>query len=224
MKALPGLMRRYMQTKSEGQKKWYARFMSTAACPLCNRNRLKEEVLHVRIDGRSIIDITRMSVHESYAFFKGLKFTGNRKLIAGELLKEISNRLGFLNSVGLGYLSLERKGPTLSGGESQRIRLASQVGSELTGVLYILDEPTTGLHFADIHNLLEVLNRLVEMGNTVIVIEHNLDVIKMADHIIDLGPEGGEGGGQIVSADSPEDLAKCKKSYTGKFLKPKLEA
>jgi len=218
---LPGLMRRYMQTKSEGQKKWYARFMSTAACPLCNRNRLKEEVLHVRIDGRSIIDITRMSVHESYAFFKGLKFTGNRKLIAGELLKEISNRLGFLNSVGLGYLSLERKGPTLSGGESQRIRLASQVGSELTGVLYILDEPSIGLHQKDNIKLLNSLCHLRDIGNTLIIVEHDQETIETADWVLDIGPGAGLLGGRIVAEGPPSRIRKNKSSLTGRYLSGK---
>ena len=135
-----------------------------------------------------------------------------------KLVKEITSRLGFLINVGLDYLTLSRKGPTLSGGEAQRIRLASQVGSELIGVLYILDEPTTGLHFLDIRMLLTVLQRLVASGNTVIIIEHNLDVIKTADWVIDLGPEGGSAGGRIVAEGTPEAVAKVRKSYTGRYL------
>jgi excinuclease ABC subunit A len=151
-----------------------------------------------------------------------LPLTGNRKLIAEELVKEITSRLGFLINVGLDYLTLSRKGPTLSGGESQRIHLASQVGSELTGVLYILDEPTTGLHFLDIRMLLTVLQRLVASGNTVIIIEHNLDVIKTADWVIDLGPEGGSAGGRIVAEGTPEAVAGNKASYTGRYLRELL--
>ena len=140
-----------------------------------------------------------------------------------QIMKEIHARIGFLRSVGLEYLSLSRATGTLSGGEAQRIRLASQIGAGLVGVLYILDEPTTGLHFEDIRRLIEVLNKLVDKGNTVIVIEHNLDVIKSADYIIDMGPEGGQGGGKVVAVGTPEEVAKNPNSVTGEYLKRLLK-
>ena len=146
-------------------KKWYARFMSSRSCPTCKGRRLKPEVLSVKVNGRSIIDITEMTIQEAARFLDRLSLSGNSKMIADELLKEIGSRLGFLVNVGLGYLSLNRKGPTLSGGESQRIRLASQMGSELTGVLYILDEPSIGLHQKDNKKLLNTLCHLRDIGN-----------------------------------------------------------
>ncbi|MCG8687255.1 MAG: excinuclease ABC subunit UvrA, partial [Desulfobacterales bacterium] len=167
------LMRRYQNTQSEHQKRYYANFMTAATCPACKGRRLKDEILHVMINGKSIIDVTEMTVKEAYAFSKGLNLEGNKRLIAEELLKEISDRLGFLVNVGLDYLSLDRSGPTLSGGESQRIRLASQVGSELTGVLYILDEPSIGLHQRDNIKLLSTLKHLRDIGNTLLIVEHD---------------------------------------------------
>jgi len=216
---LNSMMRRYLQTKSEGQKKWYAKFMSSTTCPFCKGSRLKSEVLHVRVEDHSIIDITRMSIKESFDFFKSLKFTGSRKLIAGELLKEISNRFGFLIDVGLNYLALDRKGPTLSGGESQRIRLASQVGSELTGVLYILDEPSIGLHQRDNRKLLRSLQHLRDIGNTLIIVEHDEETILSADWVVDIGPGAGLLGGQIVAEGPPAMIKKNNASLTGRYLK-----
>ena len=163
-----------------------------------------------------------MSISEfsEWAARIGEHMTDKEWKIAQEVVKEIRERLRFLMDVGLGYLSLSRSSRSLSGGESQRIKLASELSKRDTGrTLYILDEPTTGLHFEDIRLLLEVLNKLVERGNTVIVIEHNLDVIKVADHIIDIGPEGGAAGGEIVAAGTPHEVARCKRSYTGDFLK-----
>lgn len=218
---LNGLMRRYLQTKSEGAKKWYSRFMSSAKCPVCNGSRLKPEVRHVLVEGRSIIDITQMSIKESYNFFNTLDLEGNRKLIAGELLKEIINRLGFLINVGLDYLTLDRKGPTLSGGESQRIRLASQVGSELTGVLYILDEPSIGLHQRDNRKLLNSLCHLRDIGNTLIIVEHDQETIETADWVVDIGPGAGLLGGQIVAEGTPAQIKKHPVSLTGKYLSGK---
>ena len=148
--------------------------------------------------------------------------TDKQKMIAAEILKEIRTRLKFLLDVGLDYLSLNRSSVSLSGGESQRIRLATQIGSQLVNVLYILDEPTTGLHIADVHRLVDVLQLLVDGGNTVVVIEHNLDLIKTADYLIDLGPEGGDGGGTIVAKGTPDQVAKVEKSFTGQYLKPLL--
>jgi len=215
---LPTLMRRYRQTQSEHQKKYYAAFMSEKPCPTCQGHRLKPTVLNVRVGEKSIVDLTEMTIREAYDFLTGLKLTGNRKIIAAELIKEIRNRLGFLVNVGLDYLMLSRKGPSLSGGESQRIRLASQVGSELTGVLYILDEPSIGLHQRDNRRLLDTLLRMRDIGNTVVVVEHDEDTIRSADHVIDFGPGAGVAGGRIVYAGTPKGLEKCRRSLTGAYL------
>ncbi|MBF0377733.1 MAG: excinuclease ABC subunit UvrA [Desulfamplus sp.] len=212
------LMRRYRTTQSEGQKRYYSSFMSEQICSVCGGKRLKPEVLHVKIDGKSIIDITEMSIRKSCDFISSLKLEGNRKLIAGELIKEIAGRLGFLINVGLDYLSLDRKGPTLSGGESQRIRLASQVGSELTGVLYILDEPSIGLHQRDNEKLIKTLCHLRDIGNTLIVVEHDEETMNRADWIVDIGPGAGELGGEITAQGTPEEIKKNPNSLTGKFL------
>ena len=179
-------------------------------CDQCQGSRYNRETLEIRYRGASVADVLDMRVEDALKFF--------------ENFPKIKRLLRSLFDVGLGYMALGQSSTTLSGGEAQRVKLASELGKPTTGhTLYILDEPTTGLHFADIHNLLEVLNRLVGMGNTVVVIEHNLDVIKMADYIIDLGPEGGEGGGEVVATGSPEEIAQTKGSYTGRFLKDKLK-
>lgn len=218
---MASMIRRYRQTKSEGAKRWYANFMSSKPCPTCKGRRLKPEVLSVRVGDRSIIDITEMTTSEAYSFIDSLKLTGNRKLIAEELLKEIQSRLGFLINVGLDYLSLDRKGPTLSGGEAQRIRLASQVGSELTGVLYILDEPSIGLHQKDNIKLLDTLCHLRDIGNTLIVVEHDRETMESADWIVDLGPGAGHLGGQVVAQGTPAQIRRNKASLTGRYLKGK---
>ncbi len=212
------MLRRYHQTKSESQKKWYSSFMSAKPCLTCKGRRLKPEVLNVRVGGHSIMDITDMTIKEAYDFLSSLKLTGNKKLIATELIKEITNRLGFLLNVGLDYLSLSRKGPTLSGGESQRIRLASQVGSELTGVLYILDEPSIGLHQRDNIKLLETLCHLRDIGNTLVVIEHDRETMEAADWIVDIGPGAGLLGGRIVAQGTPGQIKKKTHSLTGRYL------
>ncbi|MCP4747498.1 MAG: excinuclease ABC subunit UvrA [Desulfobacteraceae bacterium] len=212
------MMRRYRQTQSEGQKKYYNSFMSSKACRVCQGRRLKPEVCNVRVADRSIIEVTAMTIGETYTFLKGLELTGNRKLIAEELLKEITNRLRFLNNVGLEYLSLDRSGPSLSGGEAQRIRLASQVGSELTGVLYILDEPSIGLHQRDNIKLLETLCHLRDIGNTLIVIEHDQETMQAADHIVDMGPGAGLMGGKIIAQGSPAQVRRDPASITGRYL------
>jgi excinuclease ABC subunit A len=212
------MMRRYIQTQSESQKRYYNSFMSDRSCQICGGKRLKPEVLNVRVSGHSIIEITQMTIADAYRLFSEMELTGNRKLIASELLKEINSRLGFLLNVGLDYLSLDRKGPTLSGGESQRIRLASQVGSELTGVLYILDEPSIGLHQRDNIKLLETLCHLRDIGNTLIVIEHDQETMEAADWVVDIGPGAGLLGGQIVAQGSPEDIRNNPVSITGRFL------
>ena len=178
-------------------------------CDVCKGKRYNRETLEIKYKGKSITDVLEMTVSEGLDFF--------------ENIPAIHNKLVTINDVGLGYIKLGQSATTLSGGEAQRVKLSKELSKRSTGrTLYILDEPTTGLHFADIQKLLDVLNRLVETGNTVVVIEHNLDVIKTADHIIDLGPEGGDGGGRIVAMGTPEDIAKTKGSYTGQFLKKAL--
>ncbi|RJQ67058.1 MAG: excinuclease ABC subunit UvrA [Desulfobacteraceae bacterium] len=212
------MMRRYRQTQSESQKKHYGGFMSSAPCPTCQGRRLKPEVSHVRVGGRSIIEVTAMTIGEAHRFLTGLTLQGNEQLIGAELIKEIAARLTFLVNVGLDYLSLDRSGPTLSGGEAQRIRLASQVGSELTGVLYILDEPSIGLHQRDNIRLLETLCRLRDIGNTLIVIEHDRETMAAADWIVDIGPGAGLLGGRIVAQGTPQEIARNPESMTGRFL------
>ncbi len=215
---LTTLMRRYRQTKSDGMKSYYNQFMSQSTCRACGGQRLKPEVLSVKICDKNVDDICRMSLSESHSFLTGLKLTGNQKLIASELLKEIVGRLGFLVNVGLDYLTMDRKGPTLSGGEAQRIRLASQIGSELTGVLYILDEPSIGLHQRDNRKLLDSLCHLRDIGNTLIVVEHDAETIEAADWILDLGPGAGELGGHLVSAGRPAQIKRDRSSLTGAYL------
>ncbi len=212
------LMRRYKATQSEGQKKYYAAFMTSAICTACEGKRLKDEVLHVHIRKKSIIDVTALTVGQAFDFVNALDLSGNQKLIAEELLKEISDRLGFLVNVGLDYLSLDRSGPTLSGGESQRIRLASQVGSELTGVLYILDEPSIGLHQRDNIKLLRTLHHLRDIGNTLIIVEHDQETMEKSDWIVDIGPGAGHLGGQVVAVGTPDQIKKNPLSITGRFL------
>ncbi len=212
------MLRRYRQTQSEGQKKYYSSFMSSQPCPICRGRRLKPEACHVRIAGRSVIDITAMTIAEACHFLDDLALAGNRKMIAEELIREIVNRLRFLINVGLDYLSLDRQGPTLSGGEAQRIRLASQVGSELTGVLYILDEPSIGLHQRDNIKLLETLRHLRDIGNTLIVIEHDRETMAAADWIVDIGPGAGLLGGRIVAQGTPDQIAGNPMSLTGRYL------
>jgi len=212
------LMRRYRQTESDSAKKYYGKFLSSKACGTCQGQRLKPEVSHVKIGSRSIIDICAMTIRETHDFLASLSLSGNQKIIAEELLKEIQNRLGFLLNVGLDYLTLDRKGPTLSGGESQRIRLASQIGSELTGVLYILDEPSIGLHQRDNIKLLDTLCHLRDIGNTLIVVEHDRETIEMADWIIDFGPGAGHLGGEIVAQGTSEQIMTDKNSVTGRYL------
>ncbi len=218
---VPQLMRRYHASRSDSYKKYYAGFMSSHTCPACQGQRLKKEVLSVWIKNKSIIDITAMTIGEAKNFIANLTFTDNRQFIAKELVKEISDRLGFLVNVGLDYLSLDRSGPTLSGGESQRIRLASQVGSELTGVLYILDEPSIGLHQRDNIKLLKTLEHLRDIGNSLIVVEHDQETMESSDWIIDIGPGAGHLGGEVVAQGTPEEIQKNPASITGGFLSGK---
>ena len=215
---LPRLMRRFKETTSEGAKRWYGQFLGDARCGACEGARLRAESAAVRVGGRTLVEVSALTVDAARTFFGGLALAGAAREIAAELLKEIGGRLDFLSAVGLGYLSLDRAGPSLSGGEAQRIRLASQVGSELTGVIYILDEPSIGLHQRDNRRLLSTLERMRDIGNTVVVVEHDEETIRNADHVIDFGPGAGVEGGRIVHAGTPESLERCETSLTGDYL------
>jgi excinuclease ABC subunit A len=215
---IPTLMRRYLNTKSEAMKIWYQRFMSSQSCPDCHGRRLKPEVLAVKIANQSIMEIGDLPIQQTLRFFADLTLNEQNAFIASELLKEIHSRLWFLQNVGLGYLSLNRHGPTLSGGETQRIRLASQIGSELTGVLYILDEPSIGLHQQDNRKLLNTLQRLRDLGNTVLIVEHDQETIEEADWVVDFGPGAGIEGGAVVAAGTPAQIRRHKGSLTGAYL------
>ena len=215
------LARRYKETSSEYQREEIEQYMSSRPCPACRGKRLKPEALAVKLGGKSITEVTRLSVLEAMDFFKTLELTGRERIIARQILKEINERLGFLANVGLEYLTLDRGAGTLSGGEAQRIRLATQIGSGLVGVLYILDEPSIGLHQRDNHRLLRTLKRLRDLGNTLIVVEHDEETMRTADHIIDIGPGAGIHGGQIVAAGSYEDIAQNPDSITGQYLSRK---
>ena len=214
------LQRRYGTTTSDGVKADIERLMRNAPCPICNGKRLKKEALSVTLDGKNIWDVCELSVEKLCAFMDNLsqKLTHTEHLIADAIIKEINSRLGFLNGVGLGYLTLTRTSATLSGGESQRIRLATQIGSALTGVLYILDEPSIGLHQRDNEKLLASLKGLRDLGNTLIVVEHDEDTMREADHIVDIGPRAGVHGGEIVAQGTPEDIMNTEGSITGDYL------
>jgi excinuclease ABC subunit A len=192
--------------------------MTSQICGTCNGKRLKPEVLAVTIDNKSIADISEMTVEDALSYYKGLKLGEQQQKIANQITKEVLARLTFLNDVGLSYLSLDRSANTLAGGEAQRIRLATQIGSSLMGVLYILDEPSIGLHQRDNDRLISTLMRLKALGNTVIVVEHDEDTIRMADYVIDIGPAAGEHGGKVVAAGTPAEVAKVKESLTGQYL------
>jgi excinuclease ABC subunit A len=220
--AVPRLKRRFVEAKSERAKKWYGQWLANTDCSTCSGARLRVEAASVRLSSKSIVEVSALTVEEARQYFTDLKLKGALKQIATEVLKEIRARLEFLAAVGLGYLSLDRAGPSLSGGESQRIRLASQVGSDLTGVIYILDEPSIGLHQRDNRRLLNTLLRMRDIGNTVVVVEHDEETIRAADHVIDFGPGAGVAGGQIVHAGTPKSLEKCKKSITGAYLSNRM--
>ena len=212
------LERRYRQTTSQGVRNWIERFMNVLPCPECKGARLKKESLSVKVGGKSIYDVTRLSIKQAIHFFNSLKLTEREEIIAHQILKEIKTRLRFLINVGLDYLTLDRAAGTLSGGEAQRIRLATQIGSKLVGVLYILDEPSIGLHQRDNKRLLDTLITLRDLGNTVLVVEHDRATITAADFVVDLGPGAGEHGGEVVAKGTPEEIQKVKKSITGQYL------
>ena len=215
---LPQTARLYAQTKSDWRKRELEGYMRVSDCPACKGKRLKDKILAVRINGRSIIDVTDLPVSASIRFFDGLKLTDKEREIAKQVLKEIRSRLDFLEKVGLGYLTLSRNAGTLSGGEAQRIRLATQIGSTLMGVLYVLDEPSIGLHQRDNRKLIETLRTLRDLGNTVLVVEHDEDMIRSAEHVIDMGPGAGLHGGEVVAEGNPKQIEKNKKSLTGQYL------
>ncbi len=220
---IPNLEYRWENTDSDFVKERLHRYLSEQPCKACGGARLRPEALAVKINGKNIYDITKMSIKEAYEFFNNLRLTGEKKIIAEQILKEIRHRLMFMVDVGLDYLTLNRTSGTLSGGEAQRIRLATQVGSGLVGVCYVLDEPTIGLHQRDNQRLIKTLTRLRDLGNTVIVVEHDEQTILSADHIIDMGPGPGAHGGRVVYEGPVKGLVRSKRSITGKYLSGKLQ-
>ena len=212
------LKRRYRETNSDVIKSDIEQYMSNNNCPKCNGARLKREALAVRVGDKNIYEFTKMPIREELEFLNSIEFSEKDKIISDQIVKEIESRLNFLIDVGLDYLNLSRTSGTLSGGESQRIRLATQIGSALMGVLYILDEPSIGLHQRDNDRLIKTLKNLRDVGNTVIVVEHDEDTMKAADFIVDIGPGAGEHGGEIVAAGTLEEIKMCKKSITGQYL------
>ena len=215
---LAAVQRRYSEAQSDAQREKMSAYFATIPCATCGGKRLKPEILAVTVNGESIHDVTEMSAGESLAFFEGLSFEGQDDYVAGPIVKEIKARLRFLVDVGLDYLTLERATATLSGGEAQRIRLATQIGAGLMGVLYILDEPSIGLHQRDNERLIATLERLRDLGNTVIVVEHDEDTIRAADFVVDMGPGAGERGGEVVAAGTPEQVMAAEGSLTADYL------
>ena len=215
---IPNLQRRYKETSSDYTKQEIERYMTVTPCDTCHGKRLKKEALAVKINGKNIAELTDISIMELYQFIEKLEFNKTDSLIATPILKEIKARLNFLKDVGLGYLTLSRNASTLSGGEAQRIRLATQIGSGLTGVLYILDEPSIGLHQRDNQKLINTLKKLRDLGNTLIVVEHDEDTMREADYIVDIGPRAGVHGGEVVATGSVEDIINEPRSITGDYL------
>ena len=218
---IPNLERRYKESNSDWSKADIEASMSDENCPSCHGKRLKKESLSVTVGGLNIAELTDLSVTEAIKFFKDLELSNRDKMIGERIIKEINDRLGFLQSVGLEYLTLSRSAGTLSGGESQRIRLATQIGSSLVGVLYILDEPSIGLHQRDNDKLIATLKRLRDLGNTLIVVEHDEDTMYAADYIVDIGPGAGIHGGEVVAAGTVEEIKACERSITGQYLSGK---
>ena len=218
---LPNLERRYRETESSAVREELSKFLNSQDCPDCDGTRLNRAARHVFVAGQSLPDITRLSVGDARTFFANIKLEGWRATVADKIVKEISERVGFLSDVGLDYLSLDRSAETLSGGEAQRIRLASQIGSGLVGVMYILDEPSIGLHQRDNQRLLGTLTHLRDIGNTVIVVEHDEEAILSADHVVDLGPGAGVHGGQVVAQGTPQEIQNEPRSLTGQYLSGK---
>ena len=217
------IARRYEETTSKWSKEWYASFMSEHTCPTCKGRRLNEQVLSVRVGGLNVAEFTEQAIVDALEFVKDIKLTDYEMNIAHLVLKEITDRLTFLNNVGLGYLTLARRAGGLSGGEAQRIRLATQIGTRLTGVLYVLDEPSIGLHQRDNEKLIKSLQDIRDLGNSVLVVEHDEDTMRASDFIVDIGPGAGVHGGQVICAGTPEEIMDCENSITGKYLSGKLK-
>ena len=215
---LPNMERRYLETESQMVREELAKYLSVRPCPECQGSRLNKAARHVFVAERTLPEVSRLSVGDALRFFKTLELAGRRGEVAAKLRKEVADRLEFLANVGLDYLTLERSAETLSGGEAQRIRLASQIGSGLVGVMYILDEPSIGLHQRDNQRLLDTLTRLRDLGNTVIVVEHDEDAIRHADHVVDMGPGAGLHGGEVVAQGTPDDIVRHPRSITGQYL------
>ncbi|MCL6270070.1 excinuclease ABC subunit UvrA [Sansalvadorimonas sp. 2012CJ34-2] len=215
---IPNFERRYKDTESQSVREELSKYVATQPCPKCKGTRLREEARNVFIEETTLPQVTCLPVEGALKHFESLNLTGQKGEIASKILKEIQDRLSFLNNVGLNYLTLDRSAETLSGGEAQRIRLASQIGAGLVGVMYILDEPSIGLHQRDNDRLLKTLIRLRDLGNTVIVVEHDEDAIRSADHVVDIGPGAGVHGGKIISSGTPEDIMACDQSLTGQYL------
>ena len=220
---ITNLERRYMETKSSWIRQWIENYMTELKCPKCHGARLDDSVLSVLINGKNIFDATELSIHKLYEFLSNLKLNKEQKKISDLIIKEINSRLKFLINVGLEYLTLSREAKTLSGGEAQRIRLATQIGSRLTGVLYVLDEPSIGLHQRDNNRLIKSLLEMRDLGNTLIVVEHDTDTMMAADYLVDIGPKAGVHGGAIVAEGKPIDVMKNPNSLTGKYLTGELK-
>ena len=218
---ITNLQRRYMETSSTWIREWLENYMIETTCETCHGARLTDSVLSVLVGKKNIYQMTQMSIKELVIFFDNLKLNKEQESIASLLIKEIQNRLSFLQNVGLEYLTLDRMAGTLSGGEAQRIRLATQIGSRLTGVLYVLDEPSIGLHQRDNEKLINALKEMRDLGNTLIVVEHDTDTMLAADYLVDIGPEAGENGGNIMAAGTPEEVMKDENSITGRYLSGK---
>jgi len=215
---IPNLERRYRETDSSAVREELAKYQNNQSCPHCHVTRLRREARYVFVAGRTLHDINQMSLRQAEDFFESVEFTGQKQAVAEKIVKEVRERVSFLNNVGLDYLCLARAADTLSGGEAQRIRLASQIGSGLTGVMYVLDEPSIGLHQRDNDRLLATLVRLRDLGNSVIVVEHDEDAIRSADYVVDMGPGAGVHGGEVLVAGTPQDIADSPRSVTGEFL------
>ena len=217
------LQRRYMETQSAWIREWLERFMVETECEECHGKRLRPEVLSIYINNKNIIDVTEMSIRDIRKFMDSLKLTKEQEEISHLVIQEIKNRLEFLDNVGLSYLTLARSAGTLSGGESQRIRLATQIGSKLSGVLYVLDEPSIGLHQKDNERLINSLKQMRDLGNTLVVVEHDTDTMLASDYLVDIGPGAGDHGGEVMAAGTPEEVMKVEKSITGQYLSGKLK-
>ena len=217
------IQRRYEETSSSWSKEWYESFTSEHVCPTCHGKRLTPEVLSVKVGGLNIAELTDLSICDALKFFNELELTPTQATIAELILKEIKDRLGFLNDVGLGYLTLSRTAAGLSGGEAQRIRLATQIGSRLTGVLYVLDEPSIGLHQRDNDKLIHTLHQIRDLGNSVLVVEHDEDTMRESDYIIDIGPGAGVHGGEVIAQGTPSEIMENENSITGKYLSGKMK-